>query len=218
MVGRPLSPWTAKIVEVLTPPEGESPEWVDFKLIVDAASPSVPYERAMTNLVSRDFTSIDTAKRDLIAIAVSALGRSKKVEILFVPKPFKHIDKVRLTQKGITNKPALKSNIHPWTTKIVDVLQDGEWHPYEEVMEATSFLVPPGMAWRKAEESRLRHYTKTGQPPGERVRGNRSDTIRSGQRYYINHALKALRKSNRIEVEYGTQEVRKRPTRIRLKP
>lgn len=216
MVGRPLAPWTAKVVEMLTPPDGMSPEWVDFKVLLDAAAPYIPDERASKTMEQRDFLNLTSARRDIISTSIGVLIRSKKVEVIYIEQPHRIFDKVRLTQKGVTNKPALKSNTHPWTTKIIEILQDNEWHPYDEILDLTSPMVPPGMAWRQAEESRLRHYQKRGTPPGERTRGGRNDTIKSGQRYYINRAVKSLRHTGRIEVEYGTQEIRKRPTRIRL--
>lgn len=56
----------------------------------------------------------------------------------------------------------------PWTQAILDLLADGDWHPYTAVIAAGAMHVPPGQAARTAERtltlSRQRRHTVKPRP------------------------------------------------------
>lgn len=209
------TPWAVKLLEILTPEEGEEPEWVSFQDILDVTVPLIPEERALRHLVVKPrFTNTYAARRDLVSMVVQSLTLSHTVEIELDNR---RLDRVKLTEKGLLGKSSPRQTAHPWTLKILEILANKEWHDYEAVMEEAAPLVPPGMAWRQAEENRVTYYSRRRVPTGERVRGDRNDTIKTGQRYYVSRGIRSLRTSGRIEVEYGGQAVKKRPTRLRLK-
>lgn len=108
------------------------------------------------------------------------------------------------------------SKAHPWTEKILEILSDGEWHNYKDVRDQAARLVPPGIAFRKAEANRVRHYQRQGREVMDRKYGSRDDTVLSGQRAFVNKSLTSLIRRGRVEVEYGTQPTRKRAEKIRL--
>lgn len=212
----PRTPWAAKVLEVLTPEDGEEPEWVAFQDIVDVAISLIPEERAQRHLaIKPGYNSIYSARRDLISSVVQSLALSNTVDVEV--DHARRMSRVKLTEKGLLGKSAPRQSAHPWTLKILEILADKEWHNYESVMKEAAPLVPPGMGWRQAEENRVAYYSKRKVPIGERVRGDRNDTIKTGQRFYVSKGIKSLRSSGRIEVEYGDQAVKKRPTRLRLK-
>lgn len=111
-------------------------------------------------------------------------------------------------------RPRIDAN--PWTLKILEVIEDGEWWDYDKVLSIVTPLVPPGMAWRHAESTRAARYKSLGRPVAERTRGSREDTIKTGQRAFVRNSINALYANGRIIVEYGDQPKRKRPLRIRL--
>lgn len=53
----------------------------------------------------------------------------------------------------------------PWTTRVLEVLADGEWHTLEELVEAAGPLIPPGRATRQA------HYSRDWQRARRRADG-----------------------------------------------
>lgn len=111
---------------------------------------------------------------------------------------------------------APRKDSHPWTLKVLEVLEDREWHPYTDVMLEACVLVPPGMGWRLAEAARAAHYKSKGKVMNERVHGGREDTILTGQKSAVASAILGLRRNNRVEVEYvDPASVRKRPSRVR---
>lgn len=109
---------------------------------------------------------------------------------------------------------------HPWTLRILEILaeREGEWFDYEEIVALTAPMVPPGMAWRAAEQRRALHYKRQGLAIAERQHGGRADTIKTGQRSYIRIAINGLATHNRVEVMYGDQPKRPRPIKVRLLP
>lgn len=109
-----------------------------------------------------------------------------------------------------------RQDASPWTLALLKLLEDGEWRDYRDVLREVSPLVPPAVAFRKAEYFREYHYKSKGEEVRERSHGDRNDTIKTGQRYIVGRTIAALRRHGRIEVEYaeGTGK-RKRPQRVR---
>lgn len=74
-----------------------------------------------------------------------------------------------------------------------DLLADGEWHEQELVVRDAMRLVPPGPAFRHAENARQRLT------PGPRQKGDESDAIAAGQRQITMQSLHAAVRSGKIE-------------------
>lgn len=105
-----------------------------------------------------------------------------------------------------------------WHRKLLDILSDGEWHDYEQLIQECAPMVPPGLAWRKAEQNRLKYYEREKREAEPRHYGDRTNTILTGQRAVIQRALVNIRKQRRMDTEYQDipNSKRLRPTRIRL--
>lgn len=84
-----------------------------------------------------------------------------------------------------------------WALKVLDVLADGEWHPLNEVLDAATPYVPPGIAARHAERGRINH----GGPP-HRSKGDQQKAIDVGARSKVHEAIN-------IRVRYHTLERRR---------
>lgn len=50
----------------------------------------------------------------------------------------------------------------PWTQKVFELLEDGEWHDIDRVILSAAGLVPPGVAYRYAEKYRAASYERRG--------------------------------------------------------
>ena len=115
-----------------------------------------------------------------------------------------------------------RQDAFPWTLKVLEILEDGEWHNYKDILSIAAPLVPPAVAWRKAEANRETHYRRAGREVKDRQKGERNDTIKTGQRTYVNTAIRGLarrtrdRGDPRVEVEYNDSPQRPRPLRVRL--
>lgn len=46
-------------------------------------------------------------------------------------------------------------NRDEWTAAVYDLLKDGKWHVREDIIRKVMPMIPPGVAWRKAEHDRL---------------------------------------------------------------
>lgn len=105
-----------------------------------------------------------------------------------------------------------------WYLRLMEILSDGEWHYYEDLVKECAPLVPPGQAWRAAEKNRVKYYVRAGKPVEPRHYGDRNNTILSGQRSVIQGTLVTIRKMRASETEYATipNSKRQKPTRIRL--
>lgn len=114
----------------------------------------------------------------------------------------------------MASSPIAKAS--PWRIRILELLANGDWWEYGLLIREVSPMVPAGMAWRQAETSRARHYIDRGLAVPERTRGSKSDTIITGQRFYIGKAINQLKREGKIEVEYTNNPKRQRPLRIRL--
>lgn len=67
--------------------------------------------------------------------------------------------------------------------RATELLGDGQWHPYEQVLNALMPLVPPGLALRKSEQERLASLQTRKKEAKPRTRPRTTEElIRSGQR------------------------------------
>lgn len=107
---------------------------------------------------------------------------------------------------------------HPWSKRLVEVLRDGEWHDYGDVVKEASQEVPDELAYNKAEYYREYHYRRRGLEPASRRYGDKDDTIRTGQRFIVSKAIQQLKRRGEVEVLYeqdSSGRTRKRPSKIR---
>lgn len=88
--------------------------------------------------------------------------------------------------------------------RILDVLDDGEWHDYEEVVEAVQYSIPPGEAFR------------TGREKSAAVVDNRDmdDVIASGRRSTTIGIINNLVGNRRIERNVNTRSNEGKKLRI----
>lgn len=110
----------------------------------------------------------------------------------------------------------IPSHTKDWTVRLLKHLADGEWHPYEEIMDEISPTIPPGTAFRCAEYYRSYYYKKAGREVSDRKYGHTTDTIKTGQRLLLGRSIQGLNRKGRLEVEYDeTNPKRKRPIKVR---
>jgi len=64
----------------------------------------------------------------------------------------------------------------PARLAVDQVIADGDWHDREELIAAAMAVIPPAVAYRRAEVNRTRKTT------GLRSRGGRDDAVRAGSR------------------------------------
>lgn len=74
-----------------------------------------------------------------------------------------------------------------WRVRAEEILADGEWHNYGEVIEALMPLVPPGVALRKNESARRKG--KPTSPVNRQVQRTETQLIRAGQRSVVTQML-----------------------------
>ena len=87
-------------------------------------------------------------------------------------------------RKGFPRHPS------PIRARLLELLDDEEWHDYERIMAQCIKLVPPGQAYRKAEESRLAARQREGLPATPRKKYTDSDkVIRSGARQVVSQLI-----------------------------
>ena len=87
----------------------------------------------------------------------------------------------------------------PWTARMDEVLDDGEWHELEEVLAAGITMVPPGRAYRKGEWNRLRL-----KGPATRHVGTREQSVATGARIIARKSIES-RLSNGTLVRWGSR-------------
>lgn len=113
----------------------------------------------------------------------------------------------------------------PWTDALLKVLDDGEWHDYQDVLREVCPSVPAEKAFQKAEYYRHYHYLKQGKEPPQhddgspkRRYGDQTNTIKTGQKFIISRAIQNLCRRGVVEVEtvMKTGGKRSRPISIRL--
>jgi hypothetical protein len=112
-----------------------------------------------------------------------------------------------------TYQPALAA-------RVVELLADGEWHNYEQVVRELMKVVPPGPAIRRAEQDRIasnRGHKKADEEIGPRVKPRGTDElIRSGRRAIVRAFLRNVNyetdrpgRANRIDPERRIRMLRK---------
>ncbi len=82
--------------------------------------------------------------------------------------------------------------------RVMEVLADGEWHDSAELIAVLAPMMPPGPAYRRAEESRKSRQRRRGHEPTARQRGDRDSAIASGQRMAAREVLRGLNRRDRI--------------------
>lgn len=85
----------------------------------------------------------------------------------------------------------------PWTNALLSILADGEWHDWEEVVQKSMPLVPPGRAIKKGEASRLTTAKVRGKTPLA-VRDH-GDARLTGARLIVLGSLRAQIENGRVE-------------------
>ena len=91
-----------------------------------------------------------------------------------------------------------------WSAKILEVLSDGEWHTYDELVDSAGPLVPPARAIREAEKNRARNVSANGVPsPTKRAWARRGEPLEIGRRYLVVKSLGGLRLFGHVETRDG---------------
>lgn len=103
--------------------------------------------------------------------------------------------------------------LSPWRARVQEVLSDGEWHDFEQVVRDAMRLVPPGKAFRHAERNRLRQH------PGPRTRGDEGVAIHSGQRQIVATSIYAGIKRGVLERrKFGSVDLLRDPNAFGQRP
>lgn len=94
----------------------------------------------------------------------------------------------------------------PWARRLREILADGEWHNYEDVLTELATLVPPGRAFRvtKNEEEQQQkrgHAVKTR---------DHQESIRYGARRLATSVITARRQDIEVRVLDDVKEIRSR--------
>lgn len=80
------------------------------------------------------------------------------------------------------------------------ILEDGEWHEYNEVVENSMLVVPPGEAVRIAEKARTGAIRRTGREAGGRTKNTEyGQIVAIGQRAKTTQTIHAMCNNGRIE-------------------
>jgi hypothetical protein len=66
-------------------------------------------------------------------------------------------------------RPEISPSASPEAVRAREILADGEWHEYEELMRELVPLVAPGRAWRANEEGRYRQALHRARAKGEEL-------------------------------------------------
>lgn len=91
----------------------------------------------------------------------------------------------------------------PWSIAILYLLDDDEWHEWDEAVTAGARRVPPGKAYRRGEQLRSRpdkHHNT-----GPRVRGDEGYSIHTGARAFARQVLQGMVRNGHIE-QSGTND------------
>lgn len=99
------------------------------------------------------------------------------------------------------------------TDRVLELLADRKWHALSELVDAVAPMLPPGPAYRRAEQSRRRHQEVRGMPVTPRQRGDKARAIASGRRIGARNVVRGLRLRGQVEERVnGRIEVRALPT------
>lgn len=97
--------------------------------------------------------------------------------------------------------------------RVMELLDDGKWHPLSELVDAVAPMLPPGPAYRRAEQSRRRLQESRGFPVTARQRGDKERAVASGRRLGARNVVRGLRIRGRVEERTSDRiEVRALPT------
>jgi hypothetical protein len=77
------------------------------------------------------------------------------------------------------------------------VLADGQWHDRQELLDAARTVVPPAVAYRRAEAHRM---AERGQPI-ERIHGDEHQAIKTGKNQVASAILYSLVRSGTVKRE-----------------
>lgn len=96
---------------------------------------------------------------------------------------------------------------------LADVLADGAWHDYHQVVEAMMPAVPPGVAFRHAERRRAQHQTRTVGTARARTVGDETTAVAAGARSLSTRLIRALRVDGSLEERTvdGRRQIRRTP-------
>lgn len=89
------------------------------------------------------------------------------------------------------------ASITPWGQAIDRVLADGEWHQRNELLDAATPTVPPGIAYRTGE--RQRSEEKIWGTPGPRKFGDESTAVAAGARRRARDVLNARLRTGTVQ-------------------
>lgn len=90
----------------------------------------------------------------------------------------------------------------PWTDRLLEVLADGRWHTYDELVDAAGPLVPPGRAIRHTEDNRARlSARRNGTARPRRGPWDKGDPLVHGRRRIVVEAIKKLGLHHPLEVD-----------------
>lgn len=84
-----------------------------------------------------------------------------------------------------------------WSKAIQDLLADGRWHDRAEVIAVGARAVPPGVAWRRAEQHRLDNQTRRVGELRPR-QGDEHSAVEAGSRRVASQVLYALVKHGKV--------------------
>lgn len=105
----------------------------------------------------------------------------------------------------------------PWVAALLEILEDGEWHFYQEAIDKAGQVIPANLGWEKGEYYRSYHYTRSGKPVQPRKMGTSVETINSGRRIIMSNLVRLLAKRRILEIKYEDPKAkRKSPVKIKL--
>lgn len=96
---------------------------------------------------------------------------------------------------------------------LADLLADGAWHDYEQVVAAMASAVPPGQAFRHAERRRARHQERTMGTSRPRSIGDETTAVAAGARSISCRLIRARKVEGWLEERSvdGRREIRRTP-------
>src|SRR4051812_31363778 len=93
----------------------------------------------------------------------------------------------------------LRKDASPWVRHALYLLRDGEWHDFAPFMTELAKMVPPGMAFRRAEKERS---VRKGSPTQRSRPLTTEQILMYGARAEVRTALRGMIAIGRIEYEY----------------
>lgn len=96
------------------------------------------------------------------------------------------------------------------------MLEDCEWHSYEECLEKCCVLIPVNAAWEKGEYYRTYHFRRRDLPVPPRQVGSDVQTIHTGRRILMGNLIRVMTSRRIVEIGYEAPGKRRKPERLRL--